>query len=1032
MNRACLVAALLASCAVLWMFFPAGAVGEQASEPASTAAAQLDVGSSFSCAIVTGGQVRCWGYGAEGELGYPGVTTVGVTDTPASVGPRDIGSGFTVTAISSGDYHTCVIRNDGSVVCWGLGADGRLGYGNTDNVGDTRTPGSVGPVNLGVGRTAVAISAGGAHTCAILDNGSVLCWGFGFDGQLGYGNTNNVTDPSAGQPLSVVACASSTECTAVDRSARQATFNPTTPSPPTSTPVDTGNAVTGAVCSLPSQCIVVDRAGQEVTFNPGVPDSQEPATIDKTNVLSGLSCPSANQCTTADNSGQEVTFDPSSPLSPTIAIVDSSTHNLIGVACASASQCTAIDAVGEEVTFNPVTGAVQSKATVDAGNGFGGVACASASQCTVVDGSGQEVTFNAASGAVQTQATVDAGNSLSGVACASASECTSVDGSGREVTFNPASGAVESQATVDGGNNLSAVACPTTSQCTGVDGSGREVTFNPATGITQSQATVDTVGPVYLGPGRTAMAISAGSRDTCAILDNGNVSCWGYGGNGRLGYGNTSQVGDGVTPVEFGPPDLSVAAAGSVDLGAGHRAVAISAGGDHTCAIVNDGSVRCWGFGFDGQLGDGSQSNVGDNPTDAPDTTAPVNLGAGRTAVAITAGSAHTCAILDNGSVLCWGYGAYGRLGYGSTSNVGDTPADIPGIVGAVNLGPGRTALAISAGDRHTCASLDNGTIRCWGYGGNGRLGYCSEGNVGDTLTATPDTAGPVNLVPGDGGELCPAPAPVSASPPTISGQTISGQKLTEGHGSWSPAPTGYSYQWERCDATGTSCGTITGATGQTYTLGVIDVGSTIRVLETASDGGASSTTATSAPTAVVKAAGVPDPDVLRTRGFRACLATVSARAKETRALAHRGSQHQRARARRRLARQLAAGRALCVQRWGRTPGHVTGLRALARGKTRIELDFTAPGTDGRNPPPANSYLVKQSPRPIASSHDFITASALCHGACRFTVSQIGTTIKLTVTALRPDTGYYYSVAALDNVTARPGPRSRMVKAKTA
>ncbi|MDQ6776796.1 MAG: chromosome condensation regulator, partial [Actinomycetota bacterium] len=149
---------------------------------------------------MTGGQVRCWGYGGEGELGYPGVTTVGATDTPASAGPVDIGSGYTATAISSGDYHTCVIRNDGSVLCWGFGADGRLGYGNTANVGATETPGSVGPVNLGPGHTAKAISAGGGHTCAILDDGSVRCWGFGYSGQLGDGGKSTLGDTPATTP----------------------------------------------------------------------------------------------------------------------------------------------------------------------------------------------------------------------------------------------------------------------------------------------------------------------------------------------------------------------------------------------------------------------------------------------------------------------------------------------------------------------------------------------------------------------------------------------------------------------------------------------------------------------------------------------------------------------------------------------------------------------------------------------------------------------------------------------------------------
>lgn len=670
--------------------------------------------------------MRCWGYSAEGELGYGNTKTIGDTQTPASVGPVDLGPGHTAKAISAGDYHTCALMDDGRVYCWGYGVAGRLGYGNTTNVGDTQTPGSVGPVDFGSGHTATAIAAGGAHTCAILDDGSVRCWGYGATGQLGYGNTSNVGD--------------------------------------------------------------------------GSPD-------------------------------------------PSVA----------------------------------------------------------------------------------------------------------------------------------------------------------------------------SVGPVDLGPGRTAKAISAGAAHTCAILDNGAVRCWGFGGFGQLGYGSTANVGDKQTPGSVGP----------VNLGPGRTAVAISAGSQHTCVVLDNRSVRCWGYNGLGQLGYGNTTNVGNSQT--PDTAGPVDLGPGRTAVAIAAGQLHTCALLDDGTVRCWGFGNNGRLGYGNTNSVGD--AQTPGSFGPVPLGAGRTAIALAAGQSHTCARLDDGSVRCWGAGAQGRLGYCSDSDVGDNPTNTPDMAGPVNLMPGDGGALC--AALVNVSGPSISGQTIAGQTLTEGHGSWSPAPAAYGYQWERCDAAGANCGSVTGAVAQTYTLSATDVGSTIRVLETASAGSASAS-ATSAPTAVVRA-GVPVPnlDAARERGWRRCLAAVSAGARHARALTRRGSKRQRVRARRRLARQVARGRQRCLKTWGRRPGQVNGLHAITRGDTKIELDFTAPGTDGNNPPAATSYLIKQSSHAIRNQHNFIASQALCKGACHFTVTKVGTEIRLTVTALRPRTIYHYAVAARDNVTGQPGPLSQAVTGRT-
>lgn len=95
-------------------------------------------------------------------------------------------------------------------------------------------------------------------------------------------------------------------------------------------------------------------------------------------------------------------------------------------------------------------------------------------------------------------------------------------------------------------------------------------------------------------------------------------------------------------------------------------------------------------------------------------------------------------------------------------------------------------------------------------------------------------------------------PPPSNTSPPTISGRAVEGQTLTEAHGTWTGAPTVFSYQWEDCDSSGGACTPIAGATGQTYTLGGPDVGHTVRVLESATNAGGTSVAAPSAPTAVV------------------------------------------------------------------------------------------------------------------------------------------------------------------------------------
>ncbi|HVL94538.1 MAG TPA: hypothetical protein VM266_01620 [Solirubrobacteraceae bacterium] len=238
------------------------------------------------------------------------------------------------------------------------------------------------------------------------------------------------------------------------------------------------------------------------------------------------------------------------------------------------------------------------------------------------------------------------------------------------------------------------------------------------------------VRPVDLGPGRTATAITVGAFHACAALDTGQVRCWGESPVGQLGYGNTERIGDDETP----------AAAGPVDLGPGRTATAITAGRAHTCAILDTGDVHCWGSGGSGQLGYGNTETIGDDET--PASAGPVDLGTGRTATAISAGNEHTCAILDTGDVRCWGLGYSGRLGYGNTTSVGIM--DSPAAAGPVDLGPGRTATAITAAFEHTCAILDTGRVRCWGGGGAGCLGYGNTDDIGDD--ETPAAVEPLDL----------------------------------------------------------------------------------------------------------------------------------------------------------------------------------------------------------------------------------------------------------------------------------------------
>jgi alpha-tubulin suppressor-like RCC1 family protein len=224
-----------------------------------------------------------------------------------------------------------------------------------------------------------------------------------------------------------------------------------------------------------------------------------------------------------------------------------------------------------------------------------------------------------------------------------------------------------------------------------------------------------------LGEGRSAVAISAGRIHTCAILDDGSVSCW---GSARLtGHGLDCRESECVDDDGNGYPD-PLTPTQTAPFGGGRSAVAIAAGWWHTCVILDDGSVSCWGDSTPSAVTIGDGTGEGRY---SPTQTA--SLGEGRTAVEISAGRQHTCAILDDGSVVCWGANPWGALGDGSAeSRYSPTQT--------ASLGEGRTAVAISAG-YHTCAILDDGSVVCWGGNDRGAIGteyvydYCVENDEG-------------------------------------------------------------------------------------------------------------------------------------------------------------------------------------------------------------------------------------------------------------------------------------------------------------
>src|SRR3989454_864919 len=262
-------------------------------------------------------------------------------------------------------------------------------------------------------------------------------------------------------------------------------------------------------------------------------------------------------------------------------------------------------------------------------------------------------------------------------------------------------------------------------------------------------------------------AVAAGGLHTCMRLPDGTVQCWGQNNFGQLGNGDGSLtsssvpvpvrdlttatrvvtgdshtcalLGDGTVQCWGGGDSgqrgdgtfnnissVPVAVVGMDGTGHLTNAVAVAARGYHSCALLGDGTVWCWGRNVDGQLGNGTRAPVDCSPGSCGSST-PVRVGGITGAAAVIAGGYHTCALLADGTAQCWGRNAEGQLGDGTTTS-SSTPVRVGGVTGAV---------AVSAGILHTCALLANGTVKCWGAVGNG---FGQLGNGATTGSSTPVT----------------------------------------------------------------------------------------------------------------------------------------------------------------------------------------------------------------------------------------------------------------------------------------------------
>lgn len=206
------------------------------------------------------------------------------------------------------------------------------------------------------------------------------------------------------------------------------------------------------------------------------------------------------------------------------------------------------------------------------------------------------------------------------------------------------------------------------------------------------------------GPGEAASltAVSGGDDHACLLLASGALHCWGWGGLGQLGPGDT---------LDYNVP---IKVTGSL------RFKAVSAGSAHTCALTDNGTAYCWGGNAVGALGE---------PAAVFKSTVPVKVTGGIRFRNISSGTGRTCGVSLNGTGYCWGSGDVGELGNGTFD---DEFAPVP-VSGSLQFSQISTSLL------HTCGVTPSGAAYCWG---NNLYGGLGDGTVDGSTTPVPVLGG--------------------------------------------------------------------------------------------------------------------------------------------------------------------------------------------------------------------------------------------------------------------------------------------------
>lgn len=610
-------------------------------DAASTATISVAAGRAHACALDGRGQAYCWGQGRAQQWGVPfnesGLLKIHQVNTTARF-----------KRLVAGDSHTCGLTNTGEVYCWGRGELGQLG----DGMSLTRAT----PVKISSTLAFTALSSFADTTCALAQDKKLYCWGDNVAGQLGL---DPMTTTASNTPVQVASAYDFEQ-------------------------VSVGDAHVCALSGAEIYCWGDNSVGQ-LALPQDTAASREPRLVRG-----------------ANNTRQDFKY---------VAVGESVSCGVTingQTLCWGFGQFSRLGQEGEGSSFAPllIPGGhsfdqlyvgqrhicgikLDGQVWCWGNNHFGGFARKPLTQQNLPTRIGGNLLFEQVSLHDTFACGISRGDG----------ELYCWGDRGEHYLGDGRFGFLEQPVKMldDGEAQVSAVSVGWRHTCV------RRLRQGMAQGYcwgrgTEGQLGIEQENEVLASAGNAVdtsedgVIVAAGREHTCAMDNMGVVRCWGKNTYGQLGTGNRF---DSVAPkaVNFASPNL--------------RFSALVAGDDHTCVITApDGHLYCWGLNDQGQVGDGATNPQG--------TARPTRVSDLEGVKAVSLGRDHTCAILSDDAVQCWGSNDLGQLGVGDAMPSSTLPVTVANLSGA---------RSVSAGEHYSCAVELNGGVKCWGLNSYNRLG---------------------------------------------------------------------------------------------------------------------------------------------------------------------------------------------------------------------------------------------------------------------------------------------------------------------